>query len=288
MPIAFDGPYSVFVHCADDSRRPRPWRLLNRRLAHYLLVVSTEGEERITADGHEYQVAQDGAYLLAPGVLHSLTSLRGNRPAWVHFDVRYDPQRANHPQAGEYESELLGRAKLLQPAPREVWGIDLPVLIPAPALPAVASSVARIISSWRGQQPLDRLEAGHELAGLLLQIVRVCTGTDQRPQPPSERLARAEAVARRSLGADFGVAEFAAAAGYSRSRFSALYRRTRGIGPGAFLRRERLALAESLLARSDLPVGEVGDLVGYPDPTVFGRVFRAQHGMGPRAWRSRA
>ncbi|MBA3685958.1 MAG: helix-turn-helix domain-containing protein, partial [Planctomycetes bacterium] len=46
--------------------------------------------------------------------------------------------------------------------------------------------------------------------------------------------------------------------------------------------------AEQLLDRPDLPVGAVGRLAGFPDPTVFGRIFHAARGCSPSAWRSRA
>ena len=34
-----------------------------------------------------------------------------------------------------------------------------------------------------------------------------------------------------------------------------------------------------------LPVGEVGRLVGYPDPGYFARVFGRAHGASPARWR---
>jgi AraC-like DNA-binding protein len=286
VAIAWDGPYCPYVHVCDDSRRPWPWRLPNRRLAHYLLVVSFDGDERIEVDGRAYRIPAGGGYLIAPGQLHTLSSERGNRPAWIHFDVRFDPRRASHPYAGAYDAQLGPRARLLQPSPREVWDAELPVALPEPALPALRGAVPRVISAWQQGGPWRRWEASHELGGLLLQLVMACVGGD-RPagEPVPVRLARAEAVARRSLGAEFGVAEFAAAAGYSRSRFCALYRANRGIGPGAFLRQCRLALGRELLRRRELTVRAVGGLVGYPEPSVFARAFHAAFGATPQAWR---
>lgn len=287
MPLAWDGPYCPYIHCADDAARPRPWRLPRRRLAHYLLVLSREGEEQIEVEGRRWTIPRDGAYLIPPGVLHTLASAQGNRPAWIHFDVCFDPRRESHPHAGPEEPDLGRRALFLQPGPREVWGVELPVVIPPAALPAVQAGVPRAIAAWRDGAALSRLEAHQELGSLLLALV--ATALPGRAAPgPDERLRRAEAVARRNLGARMTVAAFAAAAGYSRSRFAAVYRRHRGIAPGVFLRRERLQLAATLLDREDLPVRSVGALVGYDDPTVFGRAFRALHGVTPQRWRARA
>jgi AraC family L-rhamnose operon transcriptional activator RhaR len=60
-----------------------------------------------------------------------------------------------------------------------------------------------------------------------------------------------------------------------------------GLPPMAYLRRRRLELATSLLIRSNQPVGEVGNLVGWPDANYFARRFRMEFGLAPSAYRAR-
>jgi AraC family transcriptional regulator, L-rhamnose operon transcriptional activator RhaR len=60
-----------------------------------------------------------------------------------------------------------------------------------------------------------------------------------------------------------------------------------GLPPMAYLRRRRLELATTLLVRSNQPVGEVGNLVGWPDANYFTRRFRAEFGLTPSAYRAR-
>ena len=279
-------------HACDDTRRYRgrgacpiaAWRTT------LLVVTSFDGAERIEVDGRAHGIAGGGGYLIAPGQLHTLASERGKSPGtWnptsgTCATTRAAPAvplcRRLRCRAGR------GAPALLQPSPREVWDADLPVALPAPAMAALRAAVPRVISAWQHASPWSRWDANHELGGLLLQLVVACVGGDQPAgEPVQVRLERAEAVARRSLGAEFGVAEFAAAAGYSRSRFCAVYRANRGVGPGAFLRSCRLALARELLKRGELTVRAVGGLVGYPEPSVFGRAFRAAYGQTPQAWR---
>ncbi len=288
MPIAWDGAYCPFVHSCDDSRRPDPWRLPKRRLAHYLLVTSLEGPEELVVDGRSVAVPEGATYLIRPGVLHDLSAPRGNRPAWVHFDVQWDPKRVHHPHAAAYDSELGARAKLLQPQPVDVWGLDLPVLTPSELWPIFADGIGRIIAAWQRGGRIGVLEAAHLLGGLMLNWVGHARRGDAGDASDAEaRVARAEAVAARSLGSGFGVDEFAAASGWSRSRFCAVFTALRGRSPGDWLRGERMRAATSLLARPELTVSAVGSLVGYADATVFGRVFRAHHGRSPGAWRRR-
>lgn len=282
--VAFSGAYCPFVHCGDDSPRLKPWSNVNRRLTHYLLVSSFDGVEDITVEGRTYHVPMGGAYLIQPGWLADLRS-QGSRPAWLHFDVRFDPRRLEHPYSGAYESDLGPRMDFLQPTSEAVWGVSLPPVIPPPLWPRCAEDVPWIISRWRRGDQLARLEAAQRLNGLLLTLVEQEMG--EPAEDPLARLAQAEAVARRSLDADFQLDDFAAAAGYGRSRFCALYRRLRGVSPGAFLKAERLARAQQLLRRSDLTVAEVAAQIGYADATVFGRVFRAATGLTPGSWRAK-
>lgn len=60
-----------------------------------------------------------------------------------------------------------------------------------------------------------------------------------------------------------------------------------GLPPMSYLRRRRLELATTLLIRSDRSVGEVGNLVGWPDANYFTRRFRAEFGLTPSAYRAR-
>jgi len=289
MPLAWDGPYCVYMHHGHDARRPQPWSLPQRRLAHYLVVANLSGQEQITVEGRDHEIEAGDSYLILPGQLHSLRS-QSNQPAWIHFDVQFDSRRAHHPHAGPYDSQLGARKSLLQPLPQAVWGCELPTLVPGELAALVQGLVPRIIATWQRGTPLDLLEANHQLAGLLLSLVaQVQSGAFPAAAATLEqRLARAEAVADRSLASGFTVSDFAAASGYSRSRFSTLYQQRRGESPGQHLRRARMRLACTLLRREELAIGEVGALVGYPDPTVFGRVFRAEHELAPGAWRAQA
>jgi AraC-like DNA-binding protein len=287
--LSTTGPYCLFIHAAGNAKRPRAWSLPQRRLTHYLLVCSMSGEEQIVVGGTSYTIPSGGSYLIPPGVLSDIGSKRGNRPLWIHFDAVWNPERRATPYAGHYDADLSWRMKFLQPSPREIWGVDLPVRIPKPLESLFAESIPRIIELAQATNRLSTLEATTELARILVSWVAMAWSH----KPASDalnleaRLSAAESLARQSVALDFSVADFARAAHFSRSQFSALYQKVRGISPGAFLRQERIRQAVALLARSDLPLHKVGAMVGYPDPSVFGRVFRAAHGVSPRVWRKR-
>jgi two-component system response regulator YesN len=52
-----------------------------------------------------------------------------------------------------------------------------------------------------------------------------------------------------------------------------------------FLRNERMQRAVELLSVTNRSAADVGVMVGYPDPTAFGRVFRAHTGKTPGQFR---
>jgi AraC-like DNA-binding protein len=289
--LAAEGPYCIFIRMAGDGRRP-PWQIPRRRMSQYLLVYSRSGDEQITVDGRAHEIREGGAYLIPPQVLSDIGSREGSEPVWIHFDVCYEPRRAEHPQVNAYAESLAGREPFLQPSPRETWGLDLPVVVPRELEELFAQDVPRILNLWHSGELLAHVEANHLLAGLLLTWVRTEAHRASGPRLAGlsleQRISRAEMQARGSLGMSFGVEEFAAAAHLSRSRFTVLYHQLRKQTPAVFLRRERLREAAALLLRAELSVREVGRLVGYPDPSVFGRVFRREHGRSPHAWRERA
>ncbi len=285
--IALHGSYNINIINADDTPRPVAWIKPERRLNWYLMVCSMAGDEDITVAGKPYHIPQGSTYLIPPGVPSFIGSQKGNRPAWLHFHVQWNEQRDADPRTFVCSPDWQERAHLKQPDPHEVWGVDLPVVIPDSLRELFAESVPRIVRCWKRHTPLDMMESRHALGGLQLALV---TSVSSRNTPPATfdtetRIARAEAVALESLSSVFGVSEFAAAAGLSRSRFSVLYHQHRGITPAVFLREARLRQAEAMLSSTKLPVEEVGKMVGYRDPSVFGRVFRRAHGCAPSVWR---
>jgi AraC-like DNA-binding protein len=69
--------------------------------------------------------------------------------------------------------------------------------------------------------------------------------------------------------------------------FVRLFHKSVGVPPMAYLTGRRAELAAGLLRRTHLPVGEVGKLVGWPDPNHFSRRFREKLGLSPTRYRQR-
>jgi AraC-like DNA-binding protein len=287
--LALDGPYCPYIHQCDNVPRHVPWSIVQRRLAHYLLVTSLEGKEDLNVEGEEIEIRPGQSYLIQPGVMADLSSQRGNRPIWIHFDLVYQPERTKYRQAVSYDAELGERERWLQPTTKELFDVNLPVVVPKQLTSLFREEVPRLVAQWQQRDALDIWDATLTLSRLMFAWVGQSwreLGL-KRPLGVDARLRQAEELARARLGTAFGVPEFAEAAGLSRTRFSTVYRERRGVGPATFLRKERIKQARQLLICSDKSIAEIGASVGYPEPTVFGRVFRLQTGKSPSAFRDR-
>ena len=284
-----DGAYSVYIVAADDAPRLRPWSVPNRRLTNYVLCCCLAGDEEIRVGGETINVGEGGCYLLPPSVPADLRSRHGSRPAWLHFEVIWNELRGRHPWPICHDPNWESTRRFAQPSPREVWGIDLPVLLPELFWPRIRDLLPGIIASWKTGQTLGILRAQHDLAGLLLEWVCSELGRSAQPEFLStrERVERAEARVRNDLAAGVSVSDMAAAAGYSRSRFSEVYFELRKQSAGQFLLHSRMVRAKALLEQTTLPAKTVAQLVGYQDSTAFGRAFRTELGLSPLAWRKR-
>ncbi len=291
--LAINGPYCPWIHLADNYVRGS-WRLEQRILPYYLLVMSYDGSEEVVIGKKRWAIAKNEGYLIQPGVLvDSIGSAKGSRPCWVHFDVSYSARRIEQRDIYPFDTKLEGRAHLLQPSSQAVWGIDLPLKIPKALQAMFARRLDPLVNLWRGQEPHDQFQANSELASLLAIWVRNQTlesnlSPESKPHlAPETRIRRAEDIAHTRLSHGFSVDEFAAAAGLQRAQFTRVYQKLRGKSPGQALRDMRLSEAERLLGNTNLSVFEIAKLVGYPSTTVFGRFFASRHGVSPSKWRQR-
>ncbi len=81
-------------------------------------------------------------------------------------------------------------------------------------------------------------------------------------------------------------AEIAAAAGLRSETVCRLFKRFLDTTPGDYLRGRRVRLAAERLREPGARVKEVAAALGFADAFHFSRVFRAETGQSPRAWRA--
>lgn len=83
----------------------------------------------------------------------------------------------------------------------------------------------------------------------------------------------------------WSVPELAAKLNIDASYLSRLFRRATTLPPLAYHNRVRLERAASMLIRTDDPIGNVGEHVGWPSQNHFARRFRNHFGISPSRYR---
>ena len=83
------------------------------------------------------------------------------------------------------------------------------------------------------------------------------------------------------------VEELARRCWLDRSYFGKVFKSVTGQSPQQFLIRFRMEKAASELRTGNMPVGDVGTLVGYPNLLHFSRAFKGVYGMSPSEYRQK-
>lgn len=126
--------------------------------------------------------------------------------------------------------------------------------------------------------PLDAPDSV-ALATLLLRDLQAKLSARTSPIPGE--LFRMQEYIRAHLDHPLAVAELARLFGLSLATLERLFRRYTGQTPSGWIGRARCEKAKRLLRTTTLSVGEVGALVGLPDPFHFSRYFKRVEGLPP-------
>lgn len=123
------------------------------------------------------------------------------------------------------------------------------------------------------------------LLKILLEVIN-CSGN----QPTLKALAKIARIAKiiSSRPAHrFTIAEMAAHAKLSESRFTALFRQVIGLPPYAYLTTCRLEKAKKLLSDTRKSIGEIANELNFASPQHLATQFRKTYGLTASAWRAK-
>jgi AraC family transcriptional regulator len=136
-----------------------------------------------------------------------------------------------------------------------------------------------------------RLYAETAVTFLVLHVARNLSNY-ARPANLRERGGLPPAILRRvceymvsRLDDDVSLSEVASISGLSPGHFAFAFKQSMGIAPHAWLRRERVDTAKTLLRNRDLSVAAIATSVGFANQSAFGVAFRKETGLTPTAWR---
>jgi AraC family transcriptional regulator len=138
--------------------------------------------------------------------------------------------------------------------------------------------------------PAGRLYAESLANVLAVHLLR--NYTQQRHRLPAalggltgRKLNLATEFIRENIERDLGITEIANAVDLSPFHFARSFKQATGVSPHQFLIKSRIERAKALLAKSELPIVEVGFRVGFKNQSHFTTLFRKLTSLTPKAYR---
>ncbi len=130
---------------------------------------------------------------------------------------------------------------------------------------------------------LNRMGAVYRLLALFAQNVPESTHYKTSGRVYAEQAAM---YIHAHLDSRFSMTELAAHVCIDRSYLSTVFRQHMGESPQQYSIRTKMKSAATMLKTSDYTIKQIANAVGYEDPLLFSRMFRARYGMSPKAYRA--
>ncbi|MDR5815378.1 MULTISPECIES: AraC family transcriptional regulator [unclassified Caballeronia] len=257
----------------------------------YVIVAGMEpvlvepGDFLLLPHGHEHVLASSPE--VRPVPFDDLMASQGIRPS---FDT---PLRFSAGGGGSV-SELYTGIVVYREAMRCPLFSVLPPLIHVRAndpamVPWLASTLSSFIRESMSCQPGWAVAAARLADVLFVQLLRAHLGsavshTGWLRGIMDPQIGKAIALLHRNPERDWTVESLAAAAGMSRSRFSARFVELAGETPIGHLTSYRMYLASDALRHTRQRLIEIAERVGYASEKAFIRAFRRWSGMAPKQY----
>lgn len=141
-----------------------------------------------------------------------------------------------------------------------------------------------IVDRFSNRSFQDSLEMSELLYRFLIAMKREKDGMGRKGDP----VAYCRAAIKLRHVTPITIGGLANEVGMSREHLSRVFGQRYGESPGTLLRRLRLERGRAMLLGSSLDVETVALACGYSASDSFGRAFKEQFGLGPRAFRAEA
>jgi len=263
------------ISACDYMVCPEPFYHADRTLEFHVLIYVTEGTIYVTEDGVEYAIQAGELCFLKAGLHHfgEHEIAKGTSWYYVHFYMEEGEE-----QEYGYESRPMGIHEPMR------YCLTLPKLIAIGKDSKVSRELRHLVELIHSEDCTKRWVANGILFGVLSELAL------RAPEKHGEE-SLAERVAdylREDLVEEFDSNRVAKHFYLSYSYLAAVFKRNQGQTMQEYHRDCRMREAAQLLRRTMLPIGEIGERVGYRDVLYFSRCFHRFSGMSPRDYRKQA
>ena len=274
-PLVLAGHFGPFILRGRRNRHSTEARFSTMQRQIYVLVAIESGLVEVHGDGRPQAIPGPSAFLLQPDSPLSISGNRGTAWGELVFQLMHAPRHR-----GAHHRSWIAKGDR-QPGAAEVFGVDLPPMVPPQLAQQALATVALAEGSYY-KSPLQHARANALLGRWLLDYAWAMQDEDAGCAA-TDPLRRAENHARSHLDAGCSVADMAQVAGLSRAHFGAIYRAATGRTPRRFLDDLRLERACRELA-TGTDIVHSAKRCGFRSPTSFTAFFKRQTGMTPSRW----
>jgi AraC family transcriptional regulator len=152
---------------------------------------------------------------------------------------------------------------------------------------------ASLLEALRRSDEANQLFIDHMMLAFTAHVAQTYGGLQRIADPARGGLApwqvrRACERLDADLGGTLSLQQIAVEFDLSVSHFSRAFRISTGLPPHQWLLRQRVKAAKQLMSVRDLPLSEIAISAGFANQSHFTKVFSAQVGVSPAAWRREA
>ncbi|MCY9663031.1 AraC family transcriptional regulator [Paenibacillus chondroitinus] len=270
-------PIVPFVRQSDFAVR-KPWSYPERRLLDYLLVYIQEGTCCFHVDHKKYTFNAGQFCLVQPGSLLSLEGLTNTVTPYIHFDLSFNPEREHSFPTRPGQIDLSAYQHLLQPTIKDLYGVEMPVQVEPSKPLKLKETLLQVIEQAEKQDPLIQLKTQHLVTEIILSLLETYY---QAPYTASQSFDWITSYFSHHLSDPISLADMAARANLSISRFSMVFKQRYGISPHQYLMNMRVNHAKELLTHTDLSQESIASYCGFADLHHFSKTFKKRTGLTP-------
>lgn len=151
-------------------------------------------------------------------------------------------------------------------------------LLPAASGAGDGTLAERMYHSWQKQDAFSALSQLYALLGRHLNNRQTRYSSSRERQLLEPAMAYLQ---EHMTDPELELSQLSRLAGVSEAYLRRVFKQQQGIGPGAYVIRERMQLAKTLLESGERNISTVALRVGYRDALYFSRLFKRQTGISP-------
>ena len=238
---------------------------------HYLFHLVLSGSGTLRSAGpdrvdREYRLTAGSGFLICPGQVNTYWADEKDpwKYAWVEFDGIQAKKRL------------------------ELAGLDVANPVYRPKNQRLNQQVQQEICYISDHKDSSALHLIGHLYLLLDGLIQASSSRRELRNQSQKGFYIQEAInfIAQNYQRDITVEEIAGVCKLNRTYFGRLFKQMMGSTPQEYLTQFRLSKGVELMRSTDYPITQISQLVGYPNPLHFSKVFKKAYGVSPRTWRS--